>query len=279
MKEKFNHTVAIVGVGNMGGSLAKGLLDNAWPADKITLVGKSTQQCDELKSKYSGCHSITADKLTDQAIQTIILAVKPNSMQATCDQLSSLSLPKNTIFLSAAAGVPIAAIQRWLGQHAIIIRCMPNTPTAIGLGMTGIYADQHLSATNKKIVNDILSCTGTTLWVMNEALLDVVTAVSGSGPAYLFYFMECLQKSAQNAGLNEKESHLLVSQMVYGAANLAKPKETDFEQLRLAVTSKGGTTEQALQSLMQADFNHIINQAVTAATERATQISQSFIKE
>jgi len=155
---------------------------------------------------------------------------------------------------------------------------MPNTPAAIGLGMTGIYADQ-LPEESKKIVTDILSSSGATLWVESEAMLDVVTAISGSGPAYLFYFMECLQKSAQDAGLNEQESYLLVAQMIYGAANLAKQKETDFEQLRIAVTSKGGTTEKALQSLMEADFNHIINQAVTAATKRATQISQSFTEE
>lgn len=279
MKDKLDRAVAIIGVGNMGSSLAQGLLNNDWPANQITLVGKSVAQCDVLKTKFSACKTACITELANETIQTVILAVKPNSMQTTCTQLASLSLPKEIIYLSTAAGVPIAAIHNWLGKQAIVTRCMPNTPSAIGLGMTGIYTDQHLPDSNKKIVNDILNCTGATLWVASEAMLDVVTAISGSGPAYLFYFMECLQNSALNAGLNEQESHLLVSQMIYGAASLARQKEASFEQLRTAVTSKGGTTEQALQSLMQADFNHIIDQAVTAAQERAIQISQSFIKD
>ena len=276
MKDKAKSTTAIVGVGNMGGSLAQGLLDNDWPSDNILLVGKSSEQCNALRSTFPNCKIVTIEELTDEQIQTIILAVKPNSLQSTCTQLTSLS--DETVFISAAAGVPITAIRQWLGKQRII-RCMPNTPAAIGLGMTGIYADQQVPEASKKIANDILSCTGATLWVANESMLDVVTAISGSGPAYLFYFMECLQKTAQEAGLNEQESYLLVSQMIYGAATLANQKEADFEQLRIAVTSKGGTTEKALQSLMEADFNHIIHQAVTAATKRATQISQSFTEE
>lgn len=279
MKKKTDHTVAIIGVGNMGSSLAQGMLEHDWPANKITLVGKSEEQCKLLDTKFPTCTIARISELANKPSQTIILAVKPNSMQATCDQLASLSLPQQTLYLSAAAGVPIAAIQDWLKGPVIVARCMPNTPAAIGLGMTGIYADKQLSNDNKTIINHILSCTGATLWVANETMLDAVTAISGSGPAYLFYFMECLQESAQNAGLNEQESYLLVSQMIYGAASLAKQKDISFEQLRKAVTSKGGTTEQALQSFMQADFNHIINQAVIAAKERATQISQSFIKD
>lgn len=279
MKEITNKSIAIIGVGNMGGSLTQGLLDSNWSAREITLIGKSVEQCNRLEQQFPVCKAACMDQLAKQAVQTIILAVKPTSMQETCRQLASVPLHADTMFISAAAGVPIKSLKKWLGEDAIILRCMPNTPAAIGLGITGIYADQQLPDQHKKLINDILSCIGKTLWVTNERMIDVVTAVSGSGPAYLFFFMECLQKSAQNAGLNESDSYLLVSEMIFGAASLAKQKDVGFDQLRIAVTSRGGTTERALNSLIQADFERIIDQAVTAATKRATEISQSFIKE
>ena len=276
MQDQTTNIVAIVGVGNMGSGLARGMLAQGWNPGDIFLVDNSNEKITLLQKEFPNCNVISIDDAQLEKAQAFILAVKPIDLQNTCEQLKQYSLHENTVFISIAAGVKIESLQKWLPPSAIVYRCMPNTPAAIGLGITGIYTPNNAHQANNNLVDKLLSGSGKTIWVSSETMLDAVTALSGSGPAYLFYFMECLQSAGQNLGLSEQESYQLTLQTVFGAASLAQSTSSNFSDLREAVTSKGGTTEQALQHFMQAEFSRIVNDAIKAAAVRAKEISDSF---
>ena len=271
--------ILIIGAGNMGTSIASGILAKHWPAKLITFCEQNHTRHEALSSTFPECTIIANPAEIASPCKIILLAVKPNDMESVCLNLATLDLPANTLFISIAAGVPVSAFNNWLGNQAIIVRCMPNTPAAIGLGMTGLYSHPNTHSADKQLADQILSSTGKTLWVDKETMLDAVTALSGSGPAYLFYLMECLQESGKSLGLDVQDSYTLTLQTMLGAAQLAQQQNIDFETLRANVTSKGGTTEKAINCLIQNDMKNIIDSALNAAATRAGEISQSFTKE
>jgi len=272
-------SILMIGAGNMGASIATGLLANQWPAAQITFCENNSSRHMALKNAFPGSTIISDSSEMASPAKIVLLAVKPNDMESACQKLSALDLPANTLFISIAAGVPVNAFQSWLGNQAIIVRCMPNTPAAIGLGMTGLYSHADIDSADKQLADLILSSTGKTLWVDKETMLDAVTALSGSGPAYLFYLMECLQESGEALGLNSQDSYTLTLQTMLGAAQLAQHQNIDFATLRANVASKGGTTEQAINCFIHNDMKKIVASALRAAAERAGEISQSFNKE
>lgn len=273
------HTILFFGAGNMGKSIAKGLLANGWTADTITFCDTDTSRHTLLLQEFPDCRVLTSvDELCSPA-DVIMLAVKPYDMKSLCKSLDSYQQVKDALYISVAAGLPVEAYQQWLGEDVKIVRCMPNTPAAIGTAMTGLYAGSNISAADKSLADQILNSIGETLWVNKESLLDAVTALSGSGPAYIFYLAECMQNAGQNLGLSCEESYRLTLQTLLGAAQLAKHQAVDFSTLRANVTSKGGTTEQAINCFMQNNLNPIVDQALSAAANRAKEISQNFDKE
>ena len=272
-------SVLMVGAGNMGTSIATGLIAQQWPADQITFCDLDTERHNLLKQQFPDSNIISSPSDLTLTPKIVLLAVKPNDMPSVCQQLSTADLPTNTLFISIAAGVPINAFQNWLGNNVTIVRCMPNTPAAIGLGMTGLYSSQDIDAADRTLADQVLSSIGNTLWVDKETMLDAVTALSGSGPAYLFYLMECLQESGKSLGLNSQDSYMLTLQTMLGAAQLAQQQNIDFETLRANVTSKGGTTEKAINCFIDNDMKKIVDSALKAAAERAGEISQNFNKE
>ena len=271
-----NKSIILVGGGNMGSSLVKGMLANQWRAERITICEQDSSRRKWLNSEFPQCQVIDKCVATLPPASVVILAVKPQDMRATCQRFASGKIPADVLFISIAAGVPTRALQQWLGAGTSVIRCMPNTPAAIGHGMTGLYAGEKTTAADKKFAQEILSSAGKILWVQDEAMLDAVTAISGSGPAYLFYFMECLQQSAQTLGLSAEDSYTLTLQTMAGAALLAQEQNLSFAQLRANVTSKGGTTEQAITCFAENDIKKIIDAAIKAAAARAGEISNSF---
>ncbi len=279
MNPSTKKTITIVGAGNMGSSLAKGLLANNWNANQIILCEQDHQRHNLLRTEFPQSKIVAnyAEAIRQSSI--IILAVKPQDMRTVCQQISACKLTSDVVFISIAAGVPTHALQNWLGDHAIIIRCMPNTPAAIGHGITGLYTNSGTDMLSKRSAEEILRCAGKTIWVEKESMLDAVTALSGSGPAYLFYFMECLQESGQALGLSAQDCYTLTLQTMAGAAQLAREQNKGFDELRANVTSKGGTTEQAINCFVKHEFKKIIEEAVRAAADRATEISNSFRKE
>lgn len=279
MQNNHHQPILIVGAGNMGKSIARGLLTKSWSPQVITLCDYQPSRHASLRREFPDCNVISEPSDIESAPKVILLAVKPNSMASVCQSLSAYRQFDNCLFITVAAGIPVRVYTRWLGEASSIVRCMPNTPAEIGAGMTGLYTPCDTTAQHRSLAENIMKTIGQTLWLQDETMLDPLTAISGSGPAYLFYFMECLQHSAQALGLSEEDSYQLTLQTVLGAAQLAAHQNTAFEKLRANVTSKGGTTEQAIKYFIASQLDTTVEQAVRAAANRAHEISQSFDKE
>ncbi|MDG0995690.1 MAG: pyrroline-5-carboxylate reductase [Gammaproteobacteria bacterium] len=267
--------IVVIGLGNMGASLARGLLNHDFPAQHIHLVYRHAAEAEQFALSFPDC-SLSTFKDAVRTPASFILALKPKDTLDLCRRIASSMDTAKSLFISVAAGISHQLLQDNLGSAAVIIRSMPNTPAAIGYGMTGLYTNESTVVSYRHKAESILSSVGKTLWLNDESALDAVTALSGSGPAYLFYFMECLQKSGQALGLNNEQSTLLTLEMIHGAAKLALASEASFAELRSNVTSKGGTTEAAINSLSSNDLQRLITEALNSAAERSKEISQSF---
>lgn len=279
MNSSDHQSILIIGAGNMGSSIASGLLAKQWPANQISFCDHNSSRHKALSKAFPGSLIVSDASEVTAPPKVVLLAVKPYDMESVCLKLSTISLAIDTLYISIAAGVPVRAFQHWLGDQTTIVRCMPNTPSAIGCGMTGLYSSPEINHADRTLADQILSSIGKTIWVDKETMLDAVTALSGSGPAYLFYLMECLQESGQSLGLNVQDSYTLTLQTMLGAAQLAQQQNIDFKTLRANVTSKGGTTEKAINCLVENDMKKIVDSAVNAAYEKSGEISQSFNKE
>ena len=274
MQDEYQQIV-VIGVGNMGASLVRVLLNNNVPAQHITLVYRQRAQADRLALDFPDCSLATLKEAVTSAA-SYILALKPKDTLQLCRDIAATTDTAKSLFISVAAGIPFQSLQDNLGAEAIVVRSMPNTPAAIGYGISGLYTADTTATWYRDQAEKILHSVGKTLWLEDESALDAVTALSGSGPAYLFYFMECLQQSGQALGLSAEESTLLTLEMIHGAAKLALESDQSFAQLRTTVTSKGGTTEAALHSLAANNLQDLITQALQAAAERSKEISQSY---
>lgn len=254
----------------MASSLIGGLLANGYLASSITSCDISTEKLVDLSARFGVNTTVDSLKAVETA-DIVILAVKPQVMQEACQHLATAGIKADCLFISIAAGIRESAINRWLGNERAIVRCMPNTPALVQLGATGLYANSSVSAEQKSAAEAILDAVGITVWLEQESELDAVTAISGSGPAYFFYFIELLQQSGENLGLTRETALLLAKQTALGAASMAQ--SGDVVQLRAQVTSKGGTTEQAILSLQQNDFASILDLATQAARDRSVEMA------
>jgi len=207
----------------------------------------------------------------------VVLAVKPQAMQAAC--LSLARFLKDEPVLSIAAGMRLDALRRWLDGHPRLIRCMPNTPALVGAGVSGLYALPAVTAAQRKLAAAVLGAVGTVVWVEDEALLDPITAVSGSGPAYVFYFIEALRDAAVGMGLDARAANQLAIETFLGAAQLARQSGDDVSLLRERVTSKGGTTEAALRVLGDEQLAERFRKAVEAARRRSMELGATLGKD
>lgn len=262
----------------MAGSLISGLVSNQYPANKITVTDPDQQKLDQLKHQFSINTEIDNLKAVEDS-DVIVLAVKPQVLKVVCDNIKETTLKTKPLIISIAAGIRSTDIDRWLGENNALVRCMPNTPALIQAGATGLFANSCTSSEQKNIADKILSSAGITLWVDNETQLDAVTAVSGSGPAYFFLFLEAMQEAGKQLGLDENTASLLAKQTALGAARMALEGEDDPATLRSKVTSKGGTTAAAIASFEKNNFSDIINQALTAARDRATELADKLGKD
>ncbi|MDR2240410.1 MAG: pyrroline-5-carboxylate reductase [Zoogloeaceae bacterium] len=266
--------ITFIGGGNMANALIGGLLKQGFAAAGITVI----EPLAENRERLSHAFGITCRPTADAAISSadvLVLAVKPQQMQEALTPLSgtlsgsSGSLP---LVISIAAGVRTSAISRWLGGYGKLVRAMPNTPALIGAGITGLYAGPLVDAAGRRQAEQVLGAAGATLWVDDESMMDAVTAVSGSGPAYVFYFIESLRDAALALGFSADQAKTLAIETVTGAAALASGSAEDVAVLRQRVTSKGGTTEAALASLHADDFKAAILRAVRAAEARGREL-------
>jgi pyrroline-5-carboxylate reductase len=204
-----------------------------------------------------------------------VLAVKPQQLQTVARQLAPFTSAIPAV-LSIAAGVRVKDISRWLGDHPAVIRAMPNTSTQVAAGSTGVYAASGANETARNHIHEMLESVGNVYWVLQEDTLDVVTALSGSGPAYVFYFLENLEAAGRSLGLRENEARAAVLNLLSGSLALARHSNTPFADLRAKVTSKGGTTERAIQVLDRAGVNKTLQEAVHAAWQRAVELGDEL---
>lgn len=265
--------ITFVGAGNMARSLVAGLIQDESDVT-IRVSDPDTSQCD-LVYQYSSDIQVYDDN--HQAIDgsdVVVFAVKPQIMKMVCEPLAEIIQQKQPLVVSIAAGVTLKSFYQWLGGECAAVRCMPNTPALVQAGATGLYANYLVTDAQRSLAESIMRAVGLTVWLENESLLDAVTAVSGSGPAYFFLFMESMQQAAVDMGLDEEQARLLVLQTAFGSAKLALESDDDVSLLRQKVTSKGGTTEAALKQFNEAGFQKIVDLSMKAAQARAVQLSQ-----
>jgi pyrroline-5-carboxylate reductase len=270
--------IGFIGGGNMAASLIGGLINAGLSASKITVADPSQPQRESLQQQFAV--TTTDDNQQLLGCEIIVLAVKPQFLRQVCQQLDNRA-SASPLFISIAAGVTSTDIKRWLsennsgGQHAIV-RCMPNTPSLLQCGAAGLFANEFVSNIQKQQAQQIMQAVGLALWVDDESQLNAVTAVSGSGPAYFFLLMEAMQQTGENLGLSTEVAQQLVLQTALGAARMAIESDNSPAELRQRVTSKGGTTEQAILSFQAADFEKIVTDALQAANDRSISLADEL---
>ena len=266
--------IAFIGGGQMAGSLIGGLLAAGHPAARLRVAEPDAARAAALRREYK---VEVREHGTDVAegADALVLAVKPQVMR---DALAGLAPPGSTTVVSIAAGVRIAALRRWLGAQAPVVRAMPNTPALLRAGVTGLHAPEGTPETSRELAQRILGAVGTTCWVPSEAQLDAVTALSGSGPAYFFLVAEALREAGTALGLDARTSALLAQQTLAGAGRMAAAGGKDVTELRANVTSKGGTTEAAIAHLERNGLRALFAGALKAAAERGRELGDALGK-
>ncbi len=265
-------TVAFIGAGNMARSLIVGMLQEAGNL-QLRVSDPDQNQLDVIRSYGSQIFTSTDNAAALQGADVVVLAVKPQMMRTVIEPLQDLAQKQRPLFVSVAAGIREESLNAWLGGHLPIVRCMPNTPALVKAGATGLYANPQVSKEQRSLAESILRTVGITLWFEDEAKLDAVTAVSGSGPAYFFLVMEAMQAAAESLGLKPEDAQLLVVQTALGAARLALESDQKPAELRKQVTSKGGTTEAALNKLNTGGLVPLFAEALQAAAQRSKELA------
>jgi pyrroline-5-carboxylate reductase len=269
-----NH-ISFVGTGNMATAIMGGLLAAGFSADQISGGDPSEDARATWASKGVTALSAQAGDVTERA-DLVILAVKPQVMEAVTQSLRGKIKP-GAVVMSIAAGVTVQALREMFGDPDLnVIRCMPNTPALIGLGASGLFASASVSDDQRNQVGGVMSVVGSVVWLEQEAHIDAVTAVSGSGPAYFFAFMEAMIKAGEKLGLDHHIATELTVQTALGAASLVKSETQSIESLRRNVTSPGGTTARALDSFDRGGLATLVNQAMQACFDRAVEMSEEY---
>ena len=268
-------TIAFIGSGNMASSIIGGLIKNGWPADNIIATGRTQEKLDRLQQVFGV--KITRDNHQAVAVaDIIILGVKPQGMETLLNDLTPSLDPSQHLVISVAAGISIASLEQWTTSELAIVRSMPNTPALVQCGATGLYANTHVSESQQQLTDTIFNAIGISEWVASEDLIDAVIAVSGSGPAYYFLFMEAMKSVGIELGLDEKAAERLTLQTALGAARMAVESDVDIVELRRRVTSPNGTTEQAIRSFQHSELEAVVKKAMNAANHKAKEMAKEL---
>jgi pyrroline-5-carboxylate reductase len=270
-----NIHAAFIGGGHMGGALIRGLISRGLPPQNIG-VGEAVQTRRIALANELGVLVTADNREAISGADVVVLAVKPQDMAGTVQSLADVFAQRAPLVLSIAAGIRVADIAGWCGPGIEVVRAMPNRPALNGAGATAIYAPGGVSAAHRGLAEQVLGAVGTTVWVADEAALDVVTALSGSGPAYFFLLAELMTDAAVYLGLERASAQELAIQTLFGSGRMARESDGDLARLRAEVTSKGGTTEAALHSLDVANLRGIVAAALGAATDRSREMAQAF---
>jgi len=265
------NTLSIIGAGNLGASIIGGLIASGIAPSDIWATNAIPEPLEQLKSKY-GVNTTQDNLEATEHSDVIILSLKPDVMPSVAQTLKD----QDKLFISTAAGVTLNSLNTWLGDKTRIVRCMPNTPAMIREAAIGLSANQNVTDEDKQTVEKIMSAIGKWVWCDSDEQMDAVTALSGSGPAYFFYFIEILQQAGEELGLSADISKTLAQQTAYGAAKLVHDTQADVVELRRQVTSPNGTTEKALQSMEDSNVRDSLKKAVRAAFDRSNEMGSSL---
>jgi pyrroline-5-carboxylate reductase len=265
--------LCFIGGGNMATALIGGLLKRGWRSETIHVVDVDPAARSRLEREHR-VHVHAGPQPAMDRVECVLLAVKPQHVRDAARSIGSLI--GDALVITIAAGIRTTDLSRWLGGTKRIVRAMPNTPALVLAGVTGLYAGDGISGDDRAHAERILAAAGRTLWVEREEQIDAITAVSGSGPAYVFYFIESLEKAARELGLGEAAARLLALETFTGAAKLASEGEEAPATLRARVTSRGGTTERALAVLDEYRVQDAIVRAAHAAAERSRELGDAF---
>lgn len=268
-------TLGFVGAGNMATSLIGGLLANGFAAANIRVADTDLEKSKSTQHRFAVTECADNPTLAADS-QIVVLAVKPQALALVCREIAEVVQRCRPLIISIAAGVNESAINRWLGGGLPIIRCMPNTPALVGAGATALHGNAESSDEHKDWAEMIMRSVGICVWVEREELLDAVTALSGSGPAYFLLLMEAMADAAVKLGLDVDTARLLAQQTALGAARIAIESEESPAELRVRVTSPGGTTERAIAAFERAGMVGIVEAAMRAARDRAVELSQQL---
>ena len=265
--------ITFIGGGNMATALIGGLIGKGQAAAGIRVVELQAEARKRLAAQF-GVACVDSVAAAPPLGEVVVLAVKPQHMRIAAQALQPLLVRE--LVISIAAGIRLTDLSRWLGGYAILVRCMPNTPALIGAGISGLYARAEVAAEQRAVADAVLGAVGATLWVPQESMLDPVTAISGSGPAYVLYFIEALQQAAQEMGFSPMDARKLAVETFVGTARLAAQSPEDVALLRERVTSRGGTTERAIASMDADRVKGLIVRALHAANQRAHELGEQL---
>jgi pyrroline-5-carboxylate reductase len=267
-----NEHIAFIGGGNMASAIISGLLGRGFLPGQIDVVEPFEEARQKLQASFSiGAQAVAGDFLRRATL--VVWAVKPQTFKEAA--LPVRAFTSGALHLSVAAGIPSDSISRWLGNERVV-RAMPNTPALIGKGITGLFARAAVNAADRALVEKVVSTTGEWLWLAQEKQIDAVTAISGSGPAYMFYFMEAMASAGTEMGLTHEQAYKLAVATFIGAGELARASSEPPEVLRQRVTSKGGTTYAAITSMEDSHVKELFAKALHAADKRAAELGEEF---
>jgi pyrroline-5-carboxylate reductase len=268
-----NNNITFIGGGNMATSLINGLIADGYDKQRITVSDPDAEKLAQLAARC-GIHTLSDNNSAVSQAEVVVLAVKPQVLKQVAQDLAETIQQVKPLVISIVAGVKEAHLRNWLGGEVALVRSMPNTPAMIQSGATGLHAGPEVSDVQRSQAESILRAVGLTRWVEDESMMDAVTAVSGSGPAYFFLVMEAIEATACKMGLDEDTARLLTLQTALGAARMALESSDSPAILRQKVTSPGGTTERALEILEEGELRTLFDNALQGARERSAELSK-----
>nr|WP_295711266.1 pyrroline-5-carboxylate reductase [uncultured Halomonas sp.] len=267
--------ITFIGAGNMASAIIGGLIDSGVDAKTITATAPNDSELAAIKQRL-GINTDTDNNAAVADSDVVVLAVKPQIMRNVCEALRDSVQHQQPLVISIAAGLDADTIDQWLGGNNAMVRCMPNTPSLVGYGASGLYANAKVSDAQRDVATQLMEAVGIVEWVEEEALLDAVTAVSGSAPAYFFLMFEAMEEAAVKLGLPAPTARRLAIQTALGAATMAQQSDKDPATLKQNVMSPGGTTERAIQHMEEAQLRTTIADAMQACADRAQAMAKEL---
>lgn len=270
--------IGFIGAGNLAHSLVSGLVANGFQSSLIWCSDRNLEKREAFHQEFKVQITESPSKVVEQ-VDVLVLAIKPKDVRALLQDIQKPLMQQKPLILSVVAGVHTQQIEKWLGSPFAIVRAMPNTPALLGAGATGLYANTRVSDTDRDRAESLLRTVGITTWVNHEHDLDIVTILSGSGPAYFLLLIDILQKQGEHLGLPSKIANLLTLQTALGASRMALETSLSIEELTSNIATSGGITEKALQSLEQGGIRDLIKKALEDAKNQLDAISHHLEKE